>query len=148
MTQHGTNWHRRRHDALRFWLEVLGGPRRRLGWPVSQAQLTTDLVPTLASRPYDVVPANSYVLVRPCCLVLVHLLSLYPEPGAIQLCAEIQDASLDPTDCRVPRNVDEAAVVVALDALLDVLPAAFLDTLLAVVLDMIRAVSAGPAKQQ
>lgn len=144
MTQHGTNWHRHHHAALRFWLEVLCDPRRRLGWPVSQAQLTTDLVPTLASRPYDVVPVNSYVLVRPCCLALVHLLSLYPEPGAIQPCAEIQDASLDLTDCRVPRNADEAA---ALDALLDVLLAACLDTLLAVVLDMVRAVSEA-AKQQ
>ena len=111
---------------------------------MSQARLTTDLVPTLASRPYDVVPANSYVLVRPCCLVLVHLLSLYPEPGATQPCAEIQDASLDLTDCRVPRNANDAA---ALDALLDVLLAAFLDTLLVVVLDMVRAVSA-VAKQQ
>ena len=74
-------------------------------------------------------------------------MSLCPEPGAIQPCAEIQDASLDLTDCRVPRNVDEAAAVVALDALLDVLPAAFLDTLLVVVLDMVRAVSA-VAKQQ
>lgn len=114
---------------------------------MSLAQLTTDLVPTLVSQLNDVVPAYSYVLVRPCCLVLVHLSSLYPEPGAIQPCAEIQDASLDLTDCRVPRNVDEAAVVAALDALLDVLLAAFLDTLLAVVLDMARAVSAA-SKQQ
>jgi hypothetical protein len=68
-------------------------------------------------------------------------LSLYPELGAIRPCAEIQDASLDLTDCRVPRNADGAAVVVTLGALLDVLLAAFLDTLLAMVLDMIRAVS-------
>ena len=71
-------------------------------------------------------------------------MSLYPEPGATQPCAEIQDASLDLTDCRVPRNANDAA---ALDALLDVLLAAFLDTLLAVDLDMVRAVSA-VAKQQ
>ena len=71
-------------------------------------------------------------------------MSLCPEPGAIQPCAEIQDASLDLTDCRVPRNANDAA---ALDALLDVLLAAFLDTLLAVDLDMVRAVSA-VAKQQ
>jgi hypothetical protein len=90
----------------------------------------------LVFRWNDVVPAYSYILDRPCCLALVHLLSLDPETGAIRPYVEIQDASHDLTGCHVPRNADETAMATGL-----------LDTLLAVILDMPRAVSAA-VKQQ
>ena len=103
---------------------------------MSQVQLTIDLVPNLAFPQDDAGLAYSYVRARPYCLVPFRPLSPYPELDAIQSYAEIQDASLGPMDCLAPHNAEGAAMVAALDEVLN----ALLNRLLVAVLDMLQAV--------
>jgi hypothetical protein len=97
-----------------------------VNWPANQARLSTDLFPILVFREDVVVPACSCAHGRLCCLVLDLPVNLFLELDEIRPYAEIRTASPDLAGHPVYHKADRAVMMVAPDALLDVLLAAVL----------------------